>query len=223
MAERPRPSPPPRAGTPGIQEIPPGQWFRVHPLDIRTGRYPAHRFNDSGQGNARFSPLVSAEGLVPTLYAAQTLAGTLMETVLHDVPYPSAGYHHDLARDLNSDLHASSITLTKRLQVVDLTKLGLQRIGIRPSEMFETDAEDYPRTRAWAQWLHDVHPGAQGLMWLSARHPESRAIMLFGDRVRPETVRASEPADSRPLRDPQVLEVLLWLLDRLGCGVAPDR
>jgi hypothetical protein len=206
-----------------MQELQPGEWFRVHPFDLKTGRYPPHRFNRSGQGNARFSPLVSGGKIVPTLYAAQSLAGALMETVLHAVPYPSAGYHHDLARDLNSDLHASRITLTKPLHLVDLTKLGLQRMGIRPSEMFESDAVDYPRTRAWAQWLHDSVPKAQGLTWLSARNPEARSIMLFGDRVKQNALRAHQPSESRPLRDPQVQEVLLWLLDRLGCGVAPDR
>ena len=113
--------------------------------------------------------------------------------------------------------------MTKPLQLVDLTKLGLQRMGIRPSEMFETDAGDCPRTRAWARWLHDSMPKAQGLTWLSARNPEARSIMLFGDRVKPSALRAHQPSDSRPLRDPQVQEVLLWLLDRLGCGVAPDR
>jgi hypothetical protein len=47
--------------------------------------------------------------------------------------------------------------------------------------------------------------------------------MLFGNRIKAGVLRASEPSESRPLRDPQVQEVLLWLLDRMDCGVAPDR
>ena len=160
---------------------------------------------------------------MPVLYAADSVAGALMETVLHDVPYPSEGYQHDLDRHLKSDLQASTISIRRQLTVVDLTKLGLQRMNIRPSQMFETNKPDYPRTREWALWLRQASPKAQGLMWMSARNPESKAIMLFGDRVPADAVVPSHPEDSLPLHDPLVYEQLLILLARLGCGVAPNR
>jgi hypothetical protein len=223
MADRRLPHPPPTAGTPGLVELTPATWYRVHPYDPATARFEAHTFNDSGEGNARFSPLIVDGRVVPTLYAASSLAGALMETVLHDVPYPSHGHHHDLQRDLDGALHASSLRLRKPLRLVDLTKVGLQRMGIRPSAMFETDAVDHARTRAWAQWLYRNVPRAQGLAWLSARYPESTAILLFGDRVPAAAVRPTAPPVTRALRDDEVLSQILWLLDRLGCGVAPDR
>jgi hypothetical protein len=222
MVER-LPHPPPATGTPGLIELAPAAWFRVHAFDHATGRFAAHAFNDSAHGNARFSPLIVDGRLVPTLYAASSLAGALMETVLHDVPYPSQGYHHDLERDLAGPLHASTLRLRRALRVVDLTKVGLQRMGLRASAMFETDAVDYPRTRTWAHWLHQTLPRAQGLVWLSARYPESMAVMLFGDRIPASAVRTAAPGDTRALRDPDVLAQILWLLDRLGCGVSPDR
>lgn len=222
MAEARRPQPPPRRGTPGLVELEPARWWRVHPYDAVTGRYLAQQFNDSGAGNARFSPLLLGGRPVPTLYAAETLDAALMETVLHDVPYPSEGYLHDLERDLRGPLHASQIAVVERLTVVDLTKLGLQRMGIRPSQMFETDADDYPRTRRWAEYLHQACEPAQGLLGMSARQPEARALMLFGDRAG-GAVESAPGGTSRPLRAAPVLEALLALLDRLGCGVAPDR
>jgi hypothetical protein len=239
----PLPEPPPARGRPTLIELPPAAWWRVHPFDPATGRFGPARFNDSGLGDARFSPLWQAPGgaagprrqpaeaaaaptllrtPVPTLYAAATVEGALMETVLREVPTPSQGHLHDLQRDLDAPLRLSQVELAEPLQVVDLTKLGLQRMGLRPSQLFETDADDYPRTRRWADWLRAAAPAAQGLLWLSARQPESRAVMLFGDRIRRGAVKVGD-VRLRPLHDPRVLAVLLGLLQRLGCGVAPDR
>ena len=216
------PRPPPATGTPALCTVLPGTWWRVHSLSPRTGRFAAQAFNTSGRGQARFSPLRAGRRVVPTLYAAQTLDGALMETVLHDVPFPSEGHIHDLQRDLQSDLHASQITLTAPLQLVDLSKIGLQRMGLRVSQLFETDACDYPLTQAWAHWLHATLPQAQGLRWMCARQPECAGLLLFGDRVAASTVLAGT-APSLHVGHPQVLGALLGLLHRLGCGVAPDR
>lgn len=221
MVDARRPWPPPQ-GLPTLRTIEAGVWWRVHRLSAATGRHAPQTFNDSGLGNARFSPLHSAAGLTPTLYAAATLHGALMETVLHDVPYPSQGHIHDLERDLQSDLHASQIELTAALQLVDLSKIGLQRLGLRVSELLESDADDYPRTCGWAQWLHAALPQAQGLYWMSSRHPEGAAMMLFGGRVAPGLLKPG-PLPSRHLASPAVLAALLSLLDRLGCGVASNR
>jgi len=195
----------------------------VHRFSSSTGRFQPHAFNGSGQSNARFSPLLDAAGgVVPTLYAAKLLEGALMETVLHDVPFPSQGHIHDLERDLQGDLHASHIDVIEDLQLIDLTKIGLQRMGLRVSELFETDADDYPRTRMWAQWLHTTVSQAQGLYWMSARQPECPAILLFADRM-PEAALRQGHTPPRHLREPAVLSNLLTLLGRLGCGVASNR
>jgi len=220
-----RPQPPPARGTPALRTLAPGRWWRVHPWDATTGLYAADAFNASGRGDARFSPLAGATAgtWVPTLYAAASLDAALMETVLHDVPYPSQGHIHDLDRTLAAGLVASAIDIARPLQVADLTQLGLQRMGLRVSQLFETNACDYPRTRAWAGWLRQALPQAQGLLWMSARHAEVPALVLFGDRVPRTTVRAAPDEPPRPLAEAGVCSMLLGLLDRLGCGVAPGR
>jgi RES domain len=220
MADGPLPEPPPAQGQPALIKVPPARWWRVHVHDARTGRYAGDAFNDSGRGNARFSPLRSDRKVIPMLYVAATLEAALMETVLHDVPYPSAGYIHDLARDLSGPLHVSQVELTQSLQLVDLTRLGLQRFGLRPSQMFQTNADDYPRTRRWCQYLRRQMAQAAGLVWMSARQPEARALLLFGDCVASGVVRPL--AGPRPLRDAAIQRTVLRLLQRLGCGVAPN-
>jgi RES domain len=222
MADAARPHPPPLKGSPALRQVQPATWWRVHRFSAMTGRYAPQEFNDSGLGNARFSPLQCENRVIPTLYAAATLEGALMETVLHDVPYPSQGHIHDLERDLGSDLRASAVQTTVPLQLVDLTKIGLQRMGLRVSALFETDADDYARTREWAQWLHAALQSAQGLYWMAARQPECAAMMLFGDRVPHGALRPGD-APPRHLGEPAVLSCLLSLLDRLGCGVASNR
>ncbi len=57
--------------------------YRVHETI-----YAADQFNSSPKGNARFSPIHDPSGsVIPTLYAATTPRGALMESVFRDVPY----------------------------------------------------------------------------------------------------------------------------------------
>src|SRR5260370_30006457 len=63
--------------------------YRVHETV-----YAVDEFNPSSKGNARFSPLLDPSGnVIPTLYAATTPRGALMESVFRDVPY-RAGFKH---------------------------------------------------------------------------------------------------------------------------------
>jgi hypothetical protein len=49
--------------------------------------YAVDQFNSSPEGNARFSPIHDPSGsVIPTLYAATTPRGALMESVFRDVP-----------------------------------------------------------------------------------------------------------------------------------------
>lgn len=202
--------------------VPAGRWFRVHAWDASTGRYAPTAFNDSGLGNARFSPLLfplthpRSGQPVPTLYAAADARGALAEIVLHDVPTPSTGYLHDLERDLTGTLHLSRITLPA-LKLANLTSAGLKAAGLAPHELFAGDQPDYPRTRAWAAWIWQQLPAAQGLTWMSRRDNRCQVLMLFGDRLPAEALQ--DGGDSRPLA--RCEDLIVALLDEMGAGVIP--
>lgn len=208
--------PPPQKPFP-LLRVPCGIWYRVHDLDPRTGKYTAAAFNDSGRGNARFSPLRRPDSgdVIPTIYAASTMRGAIMETVLHDVPVPASGYIHDIERDLVSNLHMSSIEV-QELRLVNLTSTGLRAAGLKHSDLFDDDKLDYPRTRERAAWFWAQYPDAQGLVWVSKQDNQSKAVMLFGDRM-------SEPiADldsSSHIRDHE--DLIIELLVEMDASVSP--
>lgn len=177
-----RVSPPPKQPFTSVY-LPAGLMYRVHEFNPHTGKYRPNDFNDSGHGNARFSPILTPTGkIIPTLYAANTMRGAIMETALHDVPFPASGYIHDIQRDLDSTLHMSAIRIGD-LRLVNLQSTGLRAAGLRPSHLFDGDKRDYARTRKWAAWIWAEYPKAQGVIWMSKQDNQSRSIMLFGDRI----------------------------------------
>jgi len=140
-----------------------------------------------------------------------------MESVLHNVPFPSAGYQHDFKLDRKGSYHASQIKTTVPLTVVDLTTPGLQAMGLKPSDLFESNKRDYARTRVWAAWLRAQCPTAQGLYWISRRYNESAVVVLFGDRVSASCLAtASAPQHIRTFE----IETL-DLVERLGGSAKP--
>jgi len=59
---------------------------------VHSDAFGGAEFNPGLKGNARFSPIRNAAGVaIPTIYAAGTMEGALMESVFHDVPH-SAGF-----------------------------------------------------------------------------------------------------------------------------------
>lgn len=207
---------PPPASSFTLSNILPLQWFRVHPIDPGTGDFAPDAFNASGRGNARFSPLRSPDSgkVIPTIYAADTQRGAIMEVVLHDVPIPSNGYQHDLERDRASNLHLSAIGLPG-LTLANLTATGLRGPGLSPSDLFDGDKADYLRTREWALWIWANVPAAQGLMWMSKQDNQSKALMLFGDRVSSPIVDLKQS-----LHISHFENLIIELLAEMGASVA---
>lgn len=167
-------------------------------------------FNDSGAGNARFSPLTVDGAIVPTLYGAATQTVALLETTFHDV-------HQVGTRIISETLHLAprglvALTAPVDLPLIDLTNDGLARVGLTRSQLVATTPEHYACTREWAVALHGRRIGGVtpvGLRWQS-RVAElaqadsllfadlltvgSDAIFLFGDRV-PTAPDAWRPGD----------------------------
>ena len=167
--------------------------FRVH-----RSIYKVDQFNDSRKGDARFSPLIDSarDAVVPTLYAGTTFDCALMETVFHDVPYQPGLKTVSKAKYVEGTI-CSTLGLSDDLWLVDLSSVALHKLGVAPSDLTQTEAAYYPASREWALALHEQNPTAQGLIWTSRKDDAAKAILLFGDRIRPDMLAVG--ADTFPL------------------------
>lgn len=171
--------------------------IRVH----HAGR-SAGQFNPGRGLPGRFHPFVvrgTVGSHVPTLYAASTVAGTLSETVFHDLPYRGAG-----KRVLISRLHdvvLSALVLRRPIRVARLAGVGLRRVGVRRRDLIEGGPGTYATTALWAAALHGSPSRPEGLEWVSRQDDTARAFVLFGDRVEPthlEVVASPIPLATGP-------------------------
>jgi hypothetical protein len=158
--------------------------------------YAVDQFNPSPKGNARFSPIHDPSGsVIPTLYAATTPRGALMESIFRDVPY-RAGFKNVATKRLEGKV-CSTLRFRTNFHLLDLSKVALRGIGIQPRQLIDTSKAHYPVTRAWAEQVYAAHPHVQGLLWSSRQDDRSLAVVLFGSRV-----QSSDIVDgnlSRPL------------------------
>src|SRR3954447_24737411 len=105
----------------------------------------------------------------------------LSETVFHDLPIRGRKHlaHAQLVRRLGVALVAR-----RDLLLVDLISDGPRRLGLTRGELIESDSRNYPQTAAWARALHDHWQRVDGLLWASGQRDTSRALLLFGDRIK---------------------------------------
>lgn len=152
--------------------------YRVH-----DAIYTVDEFNPSLKGNARFSPIRDRSGnVIPTLYAATTPRGALMESVFRDIPY-RAGFKHIDAKRLEGKL-CSTLLFQADLKLLDLSKVALRGLGIPPHQLIDTTKAHYPATRGWAEQVYAADPHVQGLLWSSRQDDRALAVVLFGTRIK---------------------------------------
>jgi hypothetical protein len=156
--------------------------------------YTVDEFNRSPKGNARFSPILDPSGnVIPTLYAATTPRGALMESVFRDVPYRSGLKHVD-AKRLDGKL-CSTLLFQADFNLLDLSKVALRGLGIPPRQLIDTTKAHFPATRGWAEQVYAANPNVQGLLWSSRQDDRALAVVLFGTRV-----KASDLFDGKSTR-----------------------
>lgn len=180
------PAPTPEPGISLIVSI--YRWPRGQSIHrVHRDAFGAAQFNPGVAGNARFSPIVDATGQpIPTLYGGSSFACAAMETVFHDVPF-APGLKTVDKRQL--DGHAYSVVRPRTdLQLADLSHIALRKLGISRSQLIDTEKNCYPQTQLWAQAIHAQFPAIQGLCWVSRQDDTARALMLFGDRLQPDTL-----------------------------------
>ena len=156
--------------------------YRVHETI-----YAVHQFNPSPRGNARFSPVHDPSGsVIPTLYAATTPRGALMESVFRDVPY-RAGFKNVALKRLEGRV-CSTLMFQKDFQLLDLSKVALRGLGIQPRQLIDTTKDHYPVTRRWAEQVYAARPPVQGFLWSSRQDDRALAVVLFGSRVQASNI-----------------------------------
>lgn len=180
--------------------------YRIH-----RALYAGDQFNASGKGNARFSPVYTADKQnIPTLYAGENTRVALCEVILHDVDilqnfifYPASqlGFFRHSQLQIADDFILASL---------DLPSLVKMRAG---KQLIQGDPTVYSVTQRWAEALYQQHQDLQGLLWPSRQH-EGSACMLFGDRIQKGQLRLK--GKTRMITSPPVLKEFLYLADRMG-------
>lgn len=189
---------------------------RVHQI-----KYQADQFNPGVLGNARFSPIQDEHGKpIPTLYGGTTMACALMETVFHDVPH-TAGFKSFGKDRLVEQMH-STVHVEQELQLVDLASVPLRKLGVTRKQLIDTEKDQYPATRKWAEAIHRQCPQAQGLSWVSRQDDSARAVVLFGDRIPDGTLRPGSNS-CRLLDDGDAYDTVLDLAERIGVNIVPGK
>ncbi|HBO0859739.1 RES family NAD+ phosphorylase [Pseudomonas aeruginosa] len=188
---------------------------------VHSDAYAGGQFNPGLKGNARFSPIRNAHGdSIPTIYAAGTFDAALMESVFHDVPH-AAGFKQFDKRKLEGQVH-SRIEATQDLKLADLTNKPLRKLGPTRKQLIDTEKNQYPQTRAWAEAIHAGHPDIQGLYWISRQDDSAHAVMLFGDRVPDGALQ--QVGDSRSLlQDEQAYGEVLGVAEVIGVVIVPGK
>lgn len=189
---------------------------RVHSQD-----YEGDEFNPGLKGNARFSPIRNAQGdPIPTIYAADTFEAALMESVFHDVPH-APGFKQFDKRKLEGQEH-SIVYATQDLKLADLSSKPLRKLGVTRKQLIDTEKDQYPEAREWAEAIHAQDPDIQGLYWISRQDDSARAMMLFGDRI-PRGVLQQVGASRNLLQDEQAYGEVLDLAEVIGVNIVSGK
>lgn len=193
-------------------------WRKGQPIHrIHLDAYAADAFNPGTAGNARFSPIRNAAGAsVPTLYGGTSFDCAAMETVFHDVPFAAGLKTFDKAK-LIGQLY-STLSPRRALALADLSATALRALGLRRIDLIDTEKDQYPATRLWAEAIHAARPDVQGLRWVSRQDDRAKALVLFGDRL-PASDLVVSGATRAILADVALYGSLLALAERIGLNV----
>lgn len=162
--------------TPLIRAVESGHaLYRVHG-NTRFG----NEFNPGTGGRTRFA--FFGEPVVAVLYAADTEAAAVSESILHDVPV-SGGLL--TPQDYRGRV-VSRIVAARSLRLAQLHGPGLRALKVEASRLTDTDRSHYHRTVRWAERAHEHERETaplDGMVWMSRRCNSDRAYVFFGDRV----------------------------------------
>lgn len=187
---------------------------------VHLSRLAGEEFNPGLRGSARFSPIKDAFGaLIPTLYGGSTFECALMETVFHDVPYAAGLKTFDKTR-LDQQVH-SQLTCGASLVLADFRSKALRKLGVPRNRIIDTENDQYPVTRKWAEAIHHQHPGVQGICWTSRQDDSALALIVFGDRLGKGVLKQIGASRSL-ISDFPTYCAILALAERIGVEIVPE-
>ncbi|MFF5182889.1 RES family NAD+ phosphorylase [Streptomyces sp. NPDC000345] len=184
--------------------------------------YPATGFKEAAAhtlfGGSRFD--CTAEDPYPYLYATREPATALAEVLLRSMDFDPV-----LGSRLVPWAQAARYTLAELVTTAELTLVSLRveedlAAVCQDSWLLDSEPDDYPRTRFWAQELRRQAGQAQGLVWQSRRHRPREALVLFGDRCG-ATPFAPEPLVSHDLGTLDGAHAANRLLAPLRAAIVP--
>lgn len=183
--------------------------------------YRPAEFNPGEAGNARFSPILAADrARIPTIYGGTSFDCAAMETVFHDVPFVPGLKTFDRQKLIGQ--RYSILAPGRDLLLADLSATALRKLGIQRNQLIDTEKDQYPRTRPWAEAIHAQCPTLDGLYWVSRQDDRAQAVMLFGDRVAEADLLVTA-AQRDLLVDRDLYADLLALADRIGLLIVPGK
>ncbi len=188
---------------------------------MHSDAYLGDQFNPGLRGNARFSPIVDGPGVaIPTLYGGTTFDCAAIETVFHDVPFSSGLKTYDKGK-LTGQTY-SRLEPRQDLVLADLSATALRRLGVRRTELIDTEKDRYPQTRPWAEAFYAARPDIHGLCWVSRQDDRALAIILFGNRL-PAGALVTIAPSVEVVSTPGVYADLISLADRIGVKVVSGK
>lgn len=201
-----------RRGTELYQSVSAGTVVhRIHPI-----KFAADQFNDSNLGNARFSPIRDQTGgIIPTIYAANTLNCAACETVLRSpdgAVMQTNGKRQRISPTKWRSYAYSTIKITSDINLLDISTKGQRHLGLDHSVLTAGPTSTYPSTRAWAEAIYAAFPDIDGIFYLSHQWSPDYACILFGDRA---SRKIESLGTTTPLTDSSVHRQLFELADRI--------
>jgi hypothetical protein len=148
----------------------------------------------------RFAPLRRPHGAlegarVGTLYAGETFAVAVYETLFRDLP-PLPGIRDVPRWRIDESAHCT-LTVDRDLRLASLHHKRLGRWGLSRQTLIECQGKRaYGGTVLWAEAIHDQFGDFDGLVWTSRQDDSADAYLLFGDRLRMTDL---VPGPTRPL------------------------
>jgi len=181
---------------------------------IHDERFTANAFNP-GFGKSRFAPFDVAGAPIPTQYAGTTLECAIFESIFHDIE-PSAPIK-SVRWSMIDGLHYSTVEVTRDLKLARLFAANLSKWGLERTHLIDTPKSTYDQTRLWSPALHQCAQRPDGMIWVSRRYDEEKAMILFRDRV--ATAELAPRTTVKVTADSACMDIVFALAEDAGIDI----